>query len=298
MNIYIIYAIAAVICFTGFYFGALDLIHAPDNKTIKTIYKLARPQSSISFVDRLTIKLGADFARVIKLSDYKKKSYKQKLRSAGIHLTPEVYLGQCFVIPVCLTITAIMLAIIIPVAFYKIIPLAFILFALIILVHQLRAADRHILLIREEIEFEMPRFVSTVNQYLKRDRNVVMMLEMYRRSAGVKFKRELDITIADMRSGNQESALMHLEARINSSMLSEVIRGLITAMKGDDSNSYFESLDREFRKIEYERLKKVAIKRPEKIKKYAIFLLFCFLAMFFTALGVEVMKAAAVFQGM
>lgn len=40
-------------------------------------------------------------------------------------------------------------------------------------------------------------------------------------------ERELEITTADMKSGNLESALTRFETRIGSSMLSDVIRGLI-----------------------------------------------------------------------
>ena len=45
-------------------------------------------------------------------------------------------------------------------------------------------------------------------------------------------KRELDITTADMKSGNYETALTRLETRIGSPMLSDVVRGLISVIRG------------------------------------------------------------------
>lgn len=40
--------------------------------------------------------------------------------------------------------------------------------------------------------------------------------------------------IADMKTGNYENALIHFETRIGSPMLSDVIRGLIGVLRGDD----------------------------------------------------------------
>lgn len=46
-------------------------------------------------------------------------------------------------------------------------------------------------------------------------------------------KRELDITTADMKSGNYKTALTRLETRIGSPMLSDLVRGLISVIRGE-----------------------------------------------------------------
>ena len=58
-----------------------------------------------------------------------------------------------------------------------------------------------------------------------------------------KLRQELEITIADMKSGNEETALTRLESRIGSTMLSDVVRGLISVKRGDNGVMYFEMLN-------------------------------------------------------
>ena len=58
------------------------------------------------------------------------------------------------------------------------------------------------------------------------------ILKSYQRNAGHAMKRELEITIADMASGNEENALTRMESRIGSTMLSDVVRGLISVKRG------------------------------------------------------------------
>ena len=51
------------------------------------------------------------------------------------------------------------------------------------------------------------------------------MVEHYNQNAGTAFAAELDILTADMRSGSYEAALTRFEARFNSPLLSDVVRG-------------------------------------------------------------------------
>ena len=59
------------------------------------------------------------------------------------------------------------------------------------------------------------------------------MFESYAPNAGPKLKHELEITAADIRSGNQEVAITRLEARVGSPLMSDVCRGLISLSRGD-----------------------------------------------------------------
>ena len=65
---------------------------------------------------------------------------------------------------------------------------------------------------RKLIEGEIPRFALTVGQSLENDRDVLKILTSYRRVAGKDFGAELDQTIADMKTGNYENALIRFPA--------------------------------------------------------------------------------------
>jgi hypothetical protein len=153
---------------------------------------------------------------------------------------------------------------------------------------EIRSADEAVRKMMEDIEYELPRFVSTLSQELKASRNVLAILESYKQNAGQSFKGELEITVADMRSGSYESALTRLESRLGSSSFSEVSRGLIGVLRGDDGVVYFQMLAHDLKQLELQRLKKIAMKQPGKVRKYSFLMLFCFLMMYLSVILVEI----------
>ena len=60
----------------------------------------------------------------------------------------------------------------------------------------------------ELVEGELPRFVATIHQELAASRDVLRILENYKKHAGPDFARELDVLTADMRSSSYEAALI------------------------------------------------------------------------------------------
>lgn len=94
-----------------------------------------------------------------------------------------------------------------------------------------------------------------------------------------------------MKSGSQETALTRFEARMGSSQLSDVVRGLIAVMRGDNGVVYFQMLSHDLKQLEIQKLKMIAMKRAGKIKKYSFYMLACFLIMYLAIIGVEIMNA-------
>lgn len=141
---------------------------------------------------------------------------------------------------------------------------------------------------RRRIEREIPRFTSSVAQNLEIDRDILRMFIAYRRVADKDFGAELDQTIADMKTGNYENALLKLEKRVNSPLMSDVIRGLIGVLRGDDQRVYFKMLTFDMRQLEQNNLKKEAMKRPQAMQKYCMFMMFCILLIYGVVLVTEV----------
>lgn len=142
---------------------------------------------------------------------------------------------------------------------------------------------------RKAIDAEVPRFTLALSQSLKTDRDVLRILSSYRMVAGPEFSRELDTTIADMKTGNYENALLRLSTRVGSTLLTEVVRGLVGTLRGDDQSIYFEMLGHDMRKIEQNRLEKEAEKQPTKIRKYSMLMLVCIILIYAVVLLTEVM---------
>ena len=103
--------------------------------------------------------------------------------------------------------------------------------------------------------------------------------------------------IADMKTGNYENALIHFETRIGSPMLSDVIRGLIGVLRGDDQRMYFKMICFDMRQIEQNNLKKEAAKRPKKIQRYSMMMLICIMIIYLVVLCTEVMSSLGAFFG-
>lgn len=211
-------------------------------------------------------------AKHIRMDEYKKSRMANVLKASGMNLTPEVY--QAYV----LVKSGFVLLGLVPCVF--LLPLlspVVVILAVLLYFKESQKADERLKAKREEIEGELPRMVATIEQELKASRNVIGMLERFKGNAGPALTGELEILLADMRSSNYEAALTRFEARLNSPMLSDVVRGLIGVLRGDDSAVHFQMLAHDFKQIELQRLKAEAQKIPPKIRIFSFVMLVCFL---------------------
>ena len=148
---------------------------------------------------------------------------------------------------------------------------------------------------KKAIEAELARFAVSIQQSLSTDRDVLKLLISYRRIAGPELGAELDTTIADMKTGNYEQALLRFQNRIGSTMLSDIVRGLIGTLRGDDQQMYFKMLAFDLRQMEQNSLKKEAAKRPKQMQKYSMLMLMCILLIYVVVLSVEVIQSLGSF---
>ena len=270
----------------GLYLILKDLLKLPTARTIKAVHVIHQRERKKTknfhvMIDDLAMRLS----KFIRLTDYNRRKLFSTLKSADIKLSPETFIARAW-LKAGMTLLFIIPAIFIfPILFPVILFLS-----VAIYFKEIRSADEAIRKRREAIEFELPRFVSTLSQELKASRNVLNILETYKQNAGESFKRELEITTADMKSGHYESALTRLEARLSSPTLSETIRGLIGVLRGDDGVVYFQMLSHDLKQLELQRLKTLAMKRPGKIRKYSFAMLFCFLLMYLSVMFVEIVR--------
>jgi Flp pilus assembly protein TadB len=270
----------------GAYLIFADLLKLPTRKMTKVILIIGRREKKKSknfeiFIKELSMKLS----KLIKLTDYNKRKIAATLKSANIKLSPETFIARAWV-KAGLTLLSIVPAFFIfPIIFPVILCLA-----VAVYFKEIRSAEEAVRKRREDIEFELPRFVSTLTQELKASRNVLSILETYKQNVGKSFKNELEITVADMKSGSYESALTRLETRVGSSVLSDVVRGLSGVIRGDDDVVYFQMLSHDLKQLELQRLKTIAMKRPSKIRKYSFAMLFCFLLMYLSVMFIEIVK--------
>lgn len=288
-------ALIAIILF-GFAVYNLSTAFAdiPTSKTSRMMM-LARKQQGTKkeqLLDVYITKIARLFAPYLRLDRLKRNKLQAALNIAGLELTPEVYTARAWVtagaVGLCALPMAFLMPLFVPVLIGTAVALWFSTYF---------AAFDFVKKRRRLIEAEIPRFALTIGQNLENDRDVLKILTSYRRVAGRDFGAELDQTIADMKTGNYENALIRFETRIGSPMLSDVVRGLVGVLRGDDQRMYFKMICFDMRQIEQNNLKKEAAKRPKKIQRYSMMMLICIMIIYLVVLCTEVLSSLGAFFG-
>ncbi len=225
-------------------------------------------------------------SKYIRMDEYKRSRMANILKASGISMTPEVYTAYAITKSGAIALGALPCLFLLPL-------LAPVLLILAVLTYfqETKRADEQLREKREQVEGELPRFVATIEQTLKASRDVLAMIETYKKNAGPAFAHELDVLTADMRSSSYEAALTRFESRLNSPMLSDVVRGLIGVLRGDDSAVHFQMLAHDFKALELQRLKGQAQKIPPKIRIFSFIMLMCFLFTYLAIIALEILNS-------
>lgn len=268
--------ITGILVGIGIMYILLDAFKIPYLKTSKSVKTLSKRQlDKTSSVDVLLGGVANSIAKVIKLNEYKRAELENDLQTARMNITPEQYKANVKVKALVIGVFAIPVLFIFPL-FSPVILIT----AVIVYNVENKKVSKKIKEKREKIEYELPRFVSTVEKTLKHSRDVLQMIECHALSAGEELKYELNITAADMRSSNYEAAVTRLENRIGSPMMSDVCRGLIGILRGDEMGLYWSALSQKFADVHRQALKQKANKVPKKVKRLSVCLLACFMLVY------------------
>ena len=288
----------ALISIIFFAFAVYNLSTAfadiPTSRTSKMMMltKKQRGTKNEQLLDVYLTKVAKLFAPYLRLDRLKRNKLQAALTIAGLELTPEVYTARAWVtagaVGLCALPMALLMPLFVPILIGTAVALWF---------STYYAAFDFVKKRRKLIEAEIPRFALTIGQNLENDRDVLKILTSYRRVAGRDFAAELDQTIADMKTGNYENALIRFETRIGSPMLSDVVRGLVGVLRGDDQRMYFKMICFDMRQIEQNNLKKEAAKRPKKIQRYSMMMLICIMIIYLVVLCTEVLSSLGAFFG-
>ena len=277
----LIAALVGVACYNFICAGA----DVPTGQTSKMMMLAGRRSGTRkeNLSDVYIAKVADVFAKYINMDALKRSQLQNALDIAHVEMTPEQYVSSAIARGVLIGLASIPMWFISPL---------FILVGIALSCLIGFARDQEVLDFvkkrRKRIEREIPRFTSAVAQNLEIDRDILRMFIAYRRVADKDFGAELDQTIADMKTGNYENALLKMEKRINSPLMSDVIRGLIGVLRGDDQRVYFKMLTFDMRQLEQNNLKKEAMKRPQAMQKYCMFMMFCILLIYGVVLVTEV----------
>jgi len=262
----------------GIFNFTLLILNAPTRKTVKTINNLAKKKSSTNSKKAYNHTIDL-ISKTIYLSPTKTKNMERELANANINLNPKIFLAQAF-ISSCKFLIPIPIFLILFSVFKNtgIFAYIFLLLSVVLVIlfikYFLQGKKSYIKIMdikRRNIEKDLPKLVYAINNELQHTHDALSILEKHKHSMNDTFEKELNITIADMRTGNYETALQRLESRISSSTLSEVVRGLIEMIKGNDTKVYWDTLAFRLDEFQKQELRREANKIPNKVQKLSGF---------------------------
>ena len=285
MKIFMIFLIG-----TGLFMILADCFRIPYMRTSKAVKNLAKQQKEkTSSIDVWLSSLASFIAKRLKLNEFKKARLEADLRTARMNISPEMFIANAVVKSFIIAVLAIPVLFIFPILSPIIIFLSFVLYKM-----NMKSIEKRIRRKREQIEYELPRLVFKIEKTLVHSKDVLYIIESFAKNAGAELKHELDITAADMRSGNQEIAIIRLEGRVGSPLMSDVCRGLISISRGDVNTVYWNSLSLKFADIQRQQLRLEAQKIPKKVKRLSMCLLFCFMLIYIVVILAQIMSSVGV----
>ena len=283
---------ACILTGIGCYYLSCAIADVPTSRTSRMML-LSRKQTGNgkeNLFDVYLTKVAEKCSFLLHLDPVRKGKLSQALSIAGLSITPEAYtmkaLLSAFLVAAC------------SVVFFFLFPLIGLLMLGLAVLMWFATYYKVFDIVKKRkkaIEAELARFAVSIQQSLATDRDVLKLLISYRRIAGPELGTELDTTIADMKTGNYEQALLRFQNRIGSTMLSDIVRGLIGTLRGDDQQMYFKMLAFDLRQVEQNNLKKEAAKRPKQMQKYSMLMLLCILLIYVVVLSVEVIQSLGSF---
>lgn len=298
MSIYNIalHAAIAVICLIfagGLYCFALILLKVPAKRTTKAIKAIAARNRPASAGFKNTYNdISVFVSRFIRLNEFKRKELQDSLKIANIAMTPELFTARALTKSAGVVLLAVPFLFLLPI-------LGILLVALGILMYfqEKQRVDSCIKEKRRQIEFDLPRFVYAISQEIQMTHDVITILERHKDNFSPYLNEEIEITIADMRTGNYEAAITRFEGRIGSTNLSEVCRGFIQMIRGDDTHVYWETLAVRFSEIQKQQLRNIALKIPPKVHRLSFFLMMCMMLLYVVVLGWELIGNIGILFG-
>lgn len=282
--------IAVILLGTGFYYIITEFLILPDNKARKAISSYGKGKKAPSS-DEIISYLASKIERYIVIEENQKKLLQRKLNAAELDHTPEFHTARAVASGMIVTLFGIVFALIFS-AFvnWMIIFSLFVILGIFSGFKMMNETNEIISRKAGAIEPELALFASTIQKQLSSTTDIIKIFESYRKICGEAFRHEIDVTIADMKTGSYEIALLNFDNRVRLESLSQIIRGLIAVLKGDDQRVYFDMLVHDLSNAERERLKRLSLKRPSKLNFSSAMVLVCFITIIVYIIGFQIIR--------
>ena len=153
-----------------------DIMKVPTMKASKAANNLGKKGNKKTSVIEIYLKeFASKLAQKLRLNEYRRAQLEADLRTAGMDESPEEYVANAIVKAVAIGILAL------PAFFIAEILALFILFAAVVMYFsESKKVSKTIAEKRKKIEYELPRFVSSLEKTLKHQKGAVFAIEAFK----------------------------------------------------------------------------------------------------------------------
>ncbi len=276
----------AVFTACGLFFLIADFIKMPTLATEKALILATNTAKKDVSMDVLVGDWATKLEKFVKIQEFKRARLVCSLNAAGIPQSPEEYVASCILKGSLIGLLAVPCLFLLPV----IAPFCLVI-GIMTYFKEVGKADKLLEEKREKIEAQLPRFAATVAQELQHSRDILAILERFKRSANEEFAMELDILTADMRSSSYDNAISRAKTRVNSPKMAELLEGFNLILQGSDGQLYFQMLAHDYKQWELQKLKAEAMKIPPKIRKLSFSIMIALLLVYLTIIVYEIIRS-------
>lgn len=256
----IIYSLPRLLLAYGLFCIAQTVL--PSGKAIKAIRNINGKSDINERLQTALLPLARLFPKLFPISEYRQKRLKADFSRLGLTQTPQEYIGTSMTKSMLLALVGLFF---VPLGAPW---LTFItaLAAILAYFQAMQSILRRVQAQNREIEAELPRLVETLNYTLQDNRDLLSFFEKYRTVAGKALGAELDRLIVEMKTGNHETALRKMDARLTLPSFAALCFVLCGAHQGIDQQMSLLVLEQDMRTKEREILRRIMEKRPGRIK--------------------------------
>lgn len=250
----------------------------------------SRGDSKISSLEVFVSLLAHKLLNYVKFDEIRMDRLQSSLDSLNMNMSADIYTAKSIIKGVLFALILSTWAIILPIFILPSCLLGYSIYS-----SSMKKIDKKIKERRLAIERELPQFAGTIRQCLSSTRSIVIIFESYQKICGPFLRSEIERTLNDIKMGSEERALKSLENRISSAKFSELVRGLISVLRGDDQRLYFEMLTHEYIRAENENVRKELLERPDKMNVYVGALLACMILLLASGVIPQAVKSGNIF---
>lgn len=274
----VIQLITAVLLFLGLYMIARCRIILPSYATVKAFSGLNGHKATIK--EQIIYPIARKLERIIHIDKYKRSTLEANLKAADIQEKPEFYIATAVTCGLLIFTPALALLSMIPFLGAGLAILALLVFFKeYYRVQSITDKRAHI------IDIEIPQLAAAIGEAVRNNQDYLPVLESQCNLCSPVFRKELNLLIADMKTGNRTDALTRFESRLNSGKVSELVKGLKSIERGDDINAYMQRTLMHMSKYEIEEMHREAQKRPSELHGPNIMLFLALLIFYIAIMG-------------